>query len=327
MFDFYYPYSDHLTYLQTLAQALNVPVENNTILLPSSFGSGYVRAIELANGLQILVNEVVIYDTVKIIRNTTALQNGYTLRFDEVINVAGLTVEMENEIFEENNLAYSGVTLTNSLTSFTYTAPAGTQNRCVNIYFTEEWLNKNFGITNTDEAMVKYLSLKTAILNFEVLNLEYRQLMEEIFFVKTEQPMQKVILQNRVMLLMEKFFKSIYKRINDIEKNIIVSVDTVKRMMQLESLLVKDLSVLPPTIPLLAKQALMSETKLKIVFKQVYGYNIYEYYQKSRMLKARQLLKAQGLSIKEIGQMLGFQNLSNFSIAYKKEFNMLPRDV
>ena len=326
MFEFYYKYSDHIKYLQGLARTLNVTIENNTIFLPAHIGSGYIRVVELANGLQVLINEVTITDSVKFIRQPS-LQKSYTLRFDEIINIAGLTIEMDKEIFEENHLAYSGVSLTNSLSNLAYTAPAGTQNRCVNIYFTEEWLDKNFGIKSTDETMAKYLSLKTAIFNFEVLNFEYRQLMEEIFFIKNDQPLQKVVQQNRVMLLMEKFFKSLYRRINNTTISTPVSDESVKTMMQIESILVKDLSVLPPTIPVLARKALMSETKLKNVFKQVYGYNIYTYYQKSRMLKARQLLKTQRLSVKEIGQMLGFQNLSNFSIAYKKEFNMLPSDV
>lgn len=151
--------------------------------------------------------------------------------------------------------------------------------------------------------------------------------MEEIFIIRDEQPMQKVVQQNRVMLLLEKFFKSLYDRVQSDSKGSGISDDSIRAMMQIESILVKDLSVLPPTIPALARTAMMSETKLKNLFKQVYGYNIYEYYQKCRMLKARQLLRGRKLSVKEIGIMLGFQNLSNFSIAFKKEFNMLPSDV
>jgi AraC-like DNA-binding protein len=101
---------------------------------------------------------------------------------------------------------------------------------------------------------------------------------------------------------------------------------TLKRMMQVESILTSDLAVPPPTIPDFARIAMMSETKLKNVFKAVYGLSIYEYYQKNRMLRARQLLRSKKYSVKEIGAALGFKNLSNFTIAYKKEFNVLPSE-
>jgi len=102
---------------------------------------------------------------------------------------------------------------------------------------------------------------------------------------------------------------------------------TIKSMMHVESILVSNLSAPPPTIPVLARTAMMSETKLKNLFKTVYGLNPYEYYQKNRMLKARQLLRSKKYSVKEAGIALGFKNLSNFTIAYKKEFNSLPSEI
>jgi len=98
-------------------------------------------------------------------------------------------------------------------------------------------------------------------------------------------------------------------------------------MMKVESILVSNLSVPPPTIPVLARTAMMSETKLKNLFKTVYGLSLYEYYQKNRMLKARQLLRSKKYSVKETGIALGFKNLSNFTIAYKKEFKSLPSEI
>jgi AraC-like DNA-binding protein len=225
-----------------------------------------------------------------------------------------LMVQIEEDKIKEEEQIFSGAFLTNSLLDFSYTASAGTEDRCVNIYFT------------ADELFKKYLSLKTATLNFEVLNFEYRELMEDIFEIDDNHPMQKVMLQNRIMVLIEKFFRSLYNRIG--EKDICSSMNdiTLKRMMQVESILTSDLAVPPPTIPDFARIAMMSETKLKNVFKAVYGLSIYEYYQKNRMLRARQLLRSKKYSVKEIGAALGFKNLSNFTIAYKKEFNVLPSE-
>lgn len=323
MFVYKYKYSDHLAYLHEIARFAGVPVTDNRIELPASIGTGYMKAVELANGLQVLINECVITTDVRFQREP-AEHESYTLRFDEVKNLRELTLEIGDERLSNESVVYSGAFLSNSLFGLTYTANAGVEDRCVNIYFTAQWLEENTGIKTSDEVFKKYFSLKTASLNFEILNLEYRSLMEDIFELDTTAPMQRVVMQNRVMLMLEKFLRSLYTRLKDGDTGIGVNEATLKQIIKVESILVSNLFVQPPTIPVLARTAMMSETKLKNVFKTVYGYNIYEYYQKNRMLKARQLLHSRKMSVKEVGMALGFKNLSNFTIAYKKEFNVLP---
>lgn len=323
MFTYSYKYCDHLSYLHELAKRANVVVENNTIQLPADIGTGYIKAVELVNGLQVLINECVTAQEVSFNREATAHES-YTLRFDEVKNLRQLTLQIDGEKMKDEPEIYSGAFLANSLYELTYTANAGIEDRCINIFFTSKWLEENIGIKTSDEVFKKYFSLKTASFNFEILNLEYRSLMEDIFELDHQQPMQLVILQNRVMLLLEKFLRSLFKKINHPEQQPNINEATLKQLIKVESLLVSNLFVQPPTIPVLSRIAMMSETKLKNVFKAMYGYNLYEYYQKSRMLKARQMLRAKKTSVKEVGMALGFKNLSNFTIAYKKEFNVLP---
>jgi AraC-like DNA-binding protein len=326
VFSFSYKYCNHTDYLYDLAKAAGVSVIDNAITLPPSIGTGYIKSVELANGLQLLINECITVEEVSFHR-LSAIDESFTLRFDEVKNLRGLTVKIDADTLNDEDLIYSGAFLTNSLSEFSYTATAGTEDRCINIYFTAEWLKNNLGIKSSDEVFKKYLSLKTAILNFEVLNFEYRALMEDIFEAHPEHPMYKVTLQNRVMLLIEKFFRSLYQKMGDATKATTINDNTIKRIMLVESILVSNLSVAPPTIPILARKAMMSETKLKNLFKTIYGLSLYEYYQKNRMLKARQLLRSKKYSVKEAGTALGFKNLSNFTIAYKKEFNILPSEI
>ena len=94
----------------------------------------------------------------------------------------------------------------------------------------------------------------------------------------------------------------------------------------MERELVKDLSN-APTITQLAKQAALSPSKLKKQFKDVFGLPIYEHFQKVRMTRARELLLEGGRSVKEVGMELGYSNLSNFSLAFRKVFDTLPSVV
>ncbi len=326
MFNFSYKYCDHVAYLHQLAAFIGVALKENVLYLPPEFGSGYIKVIELPNGLQVLVNECILNQGVCIHREASD-GTEYTLRFDEVRNMNALTLKMGEWILEEDNQVYSGAFLTSSFPVLEYTTTAGTESRCVNIYFTEEWFNTHLGLSRTDGLLTKYLSLNTATFNFEVLNIEYRQLMEEIFSLKEDHPIYKNVLQNRVMLLIENFLRNLYNRLTVPGKEITYEENEIKRMMQVESVLVRNLSVSPPAIPHLARLSMMSETKLKTLFKKVYHYAPYEYYQKNRMLKAKYLLNTKHYTIKEVGVQLGFKNLSNFTVAFKKEFGMLPSDV
>ncbi|MEO1654715.1 MAG: AraC family transcriptional regulator, partial [Bacteroidota bacterium] len=80
----------------------------------------------------------------------------------------------------------------------------------------------------------------------------------------------------------------------------------------------------PPTIQNLAREIGMSESKLKKIFKQVFGHSIYQYILHNRMNKARHLLDTRRYNVSEVGSLLGYSNLAHFAKAFKKQFNVSP---
>ena len=54
---------------------------------------------------------------------------------------------------------------------------------------------------------------------------------------------------------------------------------------------------------------------------------LYEYYNRNRLEKAKDLLQSGKYSVKEVGMDIGFSNLSNFAKAFKKEFGILPNEM
>ncbi len=326
MFSFTYEYCDHLEYLHLLAAALQVPVAGNCIWLPPGIGSGYIKVESLANGLQVLTNECTLHEAF-FIRRKKAAATHFTLRFDELHNLQQLSAKMGDQVLEENTAVYSGAFLSNPYDALEYVVNAATESRCVNIYFTHEWLQQHFGIDISDSTWQQILPRQASAAHFEVLTIEYRELMEDIFALRKEQQLYHTALQNRVMLLLEKFLRNLYSKISQPPGGTPVSEHDLKRMIQVEALLVKNTGEAPPPVPELARLAMMSETKLKNLFKRMYDYSLYEYYQKNRMLKARQLISSRKYSVKEVGTQLGFKNLSNFTIAFKKQFNKLPSEL
>jgi AraC-like DNA-binding protein len=81
----------------------------------------------------------------------------------------------------------------------------------------------------------------------------------------------------------------------------------------------------PPVINKLAIQAAMSPTKLKRLFRQIFGYSIFNYYQQFRMQEAARLLKEEKLSVSATGYRLGFTNLSHFSRVFRVHTGIMPK--
>jgi AraC-like DNA-binding protein len=81
----------------------------------------------------------------------------------------------------------------------------------------------------------------------------------------------------------------------------------------------------PPEIASLAREAGMSEPKLRKLFKQTFGKGVFEYYQSTRMQEAARLLKEKGLTVSEVGYQLGFTNLSHFSRVFEQHHGLKPK--
>jgi len=81
----------------------------------------------------------------------------------------------------------------------------------------------------------------------------------------------------------------------------------------------------PPHIAALAREAGMSEPKLRKLFRQTFGKGVFDYYQSARMQEAARLLKEKGLTVSEVGYQLGFTNLSHFSRVFEQYTGMKPK--
>lgn len=101
-------------------------------------------------------------------------------------------------------------------------------------------------------------------------------------------------------------------------------IDDIKAIYSIKTHLQSQLEE-PPNIAGLAKDAKMSEPKLRKLFKQIFGKGIFEYYQSARMQEAARLLKEKRLSVSEVGYQMGFTNLSHFSRVFETHIGMKPK--
>jgi AraC-like DNA-binding protein len=323
LFQFDFSYADYGQLMDELAQRLNVPVVNNQLIFPEAVATGSLTFVKLPNGIHVnIVNCRMNQDW--LICRRKMKDEYYTLRFHELTIPETLEIRIGDERMKESHTTRSIAYLTNSLSDWAYLGAKGTIYKGIDILFNASWLGEYLGVQRIDDVLSTYLSLQVENVHREPLDSEYRRLIQEISEVDEGNPMRLAIIQNRVMLLIERFFLRIYERKKNIYFNIPMSKADIDRVMQVEAVLTRDIFEPAPTISQLAKMVSISESKLKKDFKMLYGVPVYEYFQKVRMQAAKDKLLAGGHSVKEVAMELGYSNLSNFTIAFKKEFGLLP---
>jgi AraC-like DNA-binding protein len=323
LFQFDYSYTDYEQLMSDLARRLQVPVENSQIVFPEQIASGTLVFVKLPNGIHVNIVDCLMKQDWFICRRKIR-EEFYILRFHELTIPDTLEIHIGSERLKETHTTRAIAYLTNTLSDWAYLATKGTVYKGIDILFNASWLAGYLGIEDIDDVLSTYLALQMENVHTEPLDSEYRRLMQEITDVQAGDPMRLAIIQNRIMLLIERFFVRIYERRSNSNFNIPLSKTDIDRMMQVETVLTKDIFEPAPTISQLARMFSISESKLKKDFKLLYGAPVYEYFQKIRMQAAKDKLLSGGHSVKEVAMELGYSNLSNFTIAFKKEFGLLP---
>ena len=80
----------------------------------------------------------------------------------------------------------------------------------------------------------------------------------------------------------------------------------------------------PPCLSDLAQELSITEKRLNLIFKSLYGDTVFEYLRSIRLAKAKNLIEKTNMAMKEIAWAVGYNHSTNFSKAFTKQFNITP---
>jgi AraC-like DNA-binding protein len=325
MLVFEYTISTFTQLLQDFALLMGTSVQNNKVVIPEKYGSGYFRLLELPGGLQANQIDISLKDGILVKRHKSDKEY-YVFICDKIYDTKEVKVNIDANSFEEDNPVRSAMYLVSFLSDLEQYAAPGFNLKSLRVIIPKEWLAKYLKLDKVEEGLQRYLALKASSITAKSIDFESQTILNELFSSAEDHHLNPMSQQNRVMKLIEIFFSWMYDQMSNLHFTDNISKDDIERMIKAEAALVKDFSLPAPTINELAGLVAMSESKLKKTFKLVYGSPPYEYFQKKRMARARDLFLAGNRSIKDAGYLMGYANMSNFSIAFQKEFNILPGD-
>lgn len=329
MFTFNFEYHNYKHLLADFAKHLNTSLTpDHKLIFPKEYALGFMQTIQLPNNLQLLLFD---YTLVKNFygKRSAAENEYYILWITEAYIPESAHFLVENNTLDSNSTSFTSVMLTSSLFDLVFDAKKGTRFNGINIIITKDWLLQEFGISNTDEVLNHYLATNSMKISSEVVNFEYKKIWDEIVeLFNGNAYIKEVSIQNRCMKLIELFLKNMKKRQSQENINVKkLNREDINRMMQAEKFLCADIFSPAPSLKTIATKFGISEAKLKADFKNIYNLAPHQHFQKKRMLAAKELLVLGKYNIKEIATEFGFSNQHNFTIAFKKEFGILPSQL
>lgn len=319
-----YELTTYKKFLEDIANFLGLKIVDNAIHFPEQIGNGFMKLIVLPGGVEAILSHFRLNHDFLLERKKDDTEY-YTFCCEEIKEVTEFSMTIESDTFEMKDDGRSAMYLTSFLYDVGYSIKSNAIASSVRVFLTPEWVKNYLGFARKEEVLQQYLELKTAGILYKKVDAESALMMNEL--LKEKSPQSLLFYHTRILRLLDTFANWLTEEIIRHPTTMNISAKDIERVREIESKLTSDFSAPPPTIPELAKSIAISESKLKTLFKTVYGLPPYEYFQKHRMEKARLMLLSKKYSIKDVGYAVGYANLSNFTLAFKKQFNQLPSDL
>jgi AraC-like DNA-binding protein len=305
MIRFSYQLIDFRHWLNDFGNLLNLRVNGGTLEFPAAFGEGFIHAVRVADGYSFVIMDFSLNDDLVFFR-CSSITPGLTLFFGPSPHL-GSTFREEEMVFARH-----------------------TRVKRVGLFFPDTFMRRHIR-RDVLASLLQYAENPPSTGSREPIPFEYRSVLEDIHGADTDSPLLRLLLHNRIQLLMEKYLHSYLTKANfplpdgkTWAKGKEKDLEALKGIVQIlsDSALNRF-----PSIDTLSRTAMMSSTKLKTRFKQIYGMKLYEFYNRNRLEQAREMLKTGSFSVKQVGINIGFSNLSNFAKAFRKEFGVLPKEI
>ncbi|MEJ1242242.1 AraC family transcriptional regulator [Chryseolinea sp. T2] len=306
-------------FLTAFASAIGSKVEGGRVNIPGKYGKGYVFGYLLDHRIRLIIRNYEFKEDVEIKRSDySSATNMIAITFQNIIK--------ESENSNHQNIGPrqlpSVVIATQGLDSDVY-IPGNISFNTLKLNVDASYVRQLLG-PDIDNALLKnIIENKQPLLFEQFVSLKLEQIFAELIATRVEKSLHQFFYQVKSEEIVCYLLMELTQRQ---ERTTIQSINSedAKNIYAARERLLKDLAN-PPTQDELAAFANMSLSKLKRLFKQVYGQNVFQYFQAVRMKEAAYFLKHKGMSVSEVGYALGFSNLSHFTRVFEAHTGIKPK--
>ncbi|SEW53476.1 helix-turn-helix transcriptional regulator [Chitinophaga arvensicola] len=303
--------------LKRFAHLLGTTVKHGRVNIPKKFGKGYCEGFVFNEHIRILFLN-------------------YELKEELVITNPDIDVPGRMILFKFHNIfpradapstgngikEMPSVLIATSTMNTDVVIPIQTNIASVNIEVDADYLNGLFELSDKSPVLKSLLQNTQPLLFDQVIYPSLQKIVDEMLTEPVEEAFKLFFLRVKAEELICRLLMELEKR--DEQHLLALNSNDIQTIYKVRAQMLEHLDT-PPLIGELALVANMSPTKLKRLFKQVFGNSIFSYYQEFRMKEAARLLREEKRSVTEVGYQLGFINLSHFSRVFHEHMGMNPK--
>ena len=303
--------------LYELAKLLGAGIKNRRLKIPEKFGKGYCAGFVFNEHIRMIVSNYELYEDLMV--ESQEINASKKMIFFKFQNIFSKT---EPHLSEKPLKAIPAVLIGTSRINTDGVISIHTNTATINIEVDANYLNGLFEVSEKSTVLQNLLLNKQPLLFEQLINPYLQKIVDEIVNESVDETFKLFFLRIKAEELVCRLLMVLKKR----EEKHLVALNNqdIQNIYKVKEQILEQLEM-PPVIKELAVCANMSLSKLKRLFKQIFGNSIFSYYQEFRIKEAARLLKEEKLSVSDVGYQLGFTNLSHFSKVFKEHIGMNPK--
>lgn len=310
---FEYQPSIGFDYMKEFAKRFGLSSCDGFIEFASSFGTGFIKTIDVEEGFRIVINKM-------------DFKRRLTIKKKVADVVDDLLVFRFKYIIASDRNYLSNVQVISNVCQTEDVIEANTSACYLAIGIKASKLLKLMDLGHGLPELTSFIShFNNPLLYQEIMTHGMKNIIRELLERKNlNDRLEKFYYKTKISELIYEFFSRFLRR-TTFDFGSIHQGD-IEKILHLEKMILGDLGKVP-VLSVLARTIGMSETKMKSLFKKIFEDSIYNYYSMARMAEAASILKNNcHIPVSEVGYSLGFSNLSHFSKMFKRHIGMNPKE-
>ena len=297
--------------LKEFAELLGTDVKDRRLNIPDKFGTGYCIAYDFNAHIRMMILDYELHEDL-IVKNPSVKFSSRTILF-----------KFQNIFSREKMKATPSVLIATSTLNPDVLIPLHTQTATINIEVDAGYLDSLVNDLNRSPVLQSLLQNSQPLLFEQFIFPSLMEIIDEILNEPSNEPFTLFLMRVKAEELICRLLMELEKR--ESQQPFPLNNQDIQIIFMIKDRLLEQLDK-RPLIKELSAFAGMSPTKLKRLFRQIFGDSILSYFQRFRMEEAARLLREDKLSVSDVGYQLGFTNLSHFSRMFKDHVGMKPKN-
>ncbi len=308
-------------FLQEFGRTFGTEVYGNRLQLPASLGEGGIRMVEFSPDFRLTTHRYRL-------REDLLLQRRAPEQVNDLISIIFYHTDLPTGFSVRGGGArsgqyHSGIEVASGDLNADIHFPARGEIVLTVVAIRAALLKELLQDHTANQLLTTVVEPTASFFYHEVMVPEIEQQLRKLSRINEHEVLGRFYSRVQVLELLYLLFHRLAKR-EEQARQPVANTD-MQELFAIRREILHDLSQ-PPSLPQLARDHHLSETRLKHLFKQVFGDTVYNYYQRARMKEAAFLLRQSDQTVSDVGYALGFSNLSHFSRLFKRYYGANPKE-